>query len=139
MSASRNATEVLLLIDISTSKTEETHSNIMKAFHKYKASQNYDSEALASPHKVNEIVFLPNSKIRSQSEKRSLHSFKWEKPYKLVKVSSISNYRIRNLGAFTTHCVQNMRFCYSSRTNRLKILPRTQTATIATLTQMTFN
>ena len=80
MSASRNATEVLLLIDISTSKTEETHSNIMKAFHKYKASQNYDSEALASPHKVNEIVFLPNSKIRSQSEKRSLHSFKWEKP-----------------------------------------------------------
>ena len=89
------------------SKFKETHANIIKAFHKYKA--HYDRKAQASQLKVNDFVFLLNPRTSSQSEKLTFAAFKWEGPYKVVKVLSHSNYIIRKVGKFKTQCVHRMR------------------------------
>ena len=107
LSGSRNATDVQSLIDNPNSKFKETHANIIKAFHKYKAY--YDRKAQASPLKKNDFAFLLNPKINSQSDKIPFNSFKWEGPYKVVKVLSNSNYIVRKVGSFKTQCVHRMR------------------------------
>ena len=63
LSSSRNATDVQPLIDILNSKFKETHANIYKVFHKFKAY--YDRKAQASPLKVNDFAFLLNPEINS--------------------------------------------------------------------------
>ena len=69
----------------------------------------YDRKAQAAPLKVNEYTFLLNPKLTTQSDKVSFHEFKWEGPYKVVKVLSNSNYIIRKLGTYRTQCVHRMR------------------------------
>ena len=51
----RNATDTQSLVDNLNAKFKETHTNIIRAFHKYKAY--YDQKAQASPLKVNNFVF----------------------------------------------------------------------------------
>ena len=103
----RNAVDTKTLMDNLNAKFKETHTNIIRAFHKYKSY--YDRKAQASPLKVNDFVFLLNPKIGQQSEKIPFNSFKWERPYKVVKVQSQSNYIIRKVGTFRTQCVHRMR------------------------------
>ena len=67
LSPPRNATDTQSLVDNLKTKFKETHTNIIRAFHKYKAY--YDRKAQASPLKVNDFVFLLNPKISTQSEK----------------------------------------------------------------------
>ena len=103
----RNAVDAKTLVDNLNAKFKETHTNIIRAFHKYKSY--YDRKAQASPLKVNDFVFLLNPKIGQQSEKIPFISFKWEGPYKVIKVLSQSNYIIRKIGTFPTQCVHRMR------------------------------
>ena len=103
----RNAVDTRTLVDNLNSKFKETHTNIVRAFHKYKAY--YDRKAQASPLKVNDFAFLLSPKIATQSDKIPFNSFKWEGPYKVVKVLSHSNYIIRKVGTFRTQCVHRMR------------------------------
>ena len=63
LSFSRSATDTQSLVDILNTKFKETHSNKMRAFHKYKAYS--DRKAQASPLKVNDFAFLLNPKIRN--------------------------------------------------------------------------
>ena len=107
LSPPRNATDTQSLVDNLNTKFKETHANIIRAFHKYKAY--YDRKAKASPLKVNDFVFLLNPKISEQSEKIPFNSFKWEGPYKVVKVLTQSNYTVRKVGTFRTQCVHRMR------------------------------
>ena len=102
----RNTVDTKTLVDNLNTKFKETHANIIKAFHKYKAY--YDRKAQASPLKVNDFAFLLNPKITTQSDKIPFNSFKWEEPYKVVKVLSHSNYIIRKVGTFRTQCVHRM-------------------------------
>ena len=103
----RNAVDAETLVDNLNAKFKETHTNIIRAFQTYKAY--YDRKAQASPLKVNDFVFLLNPKVGKQSEKIPFNSFKWEGPYKVVKVLSQSNYIIRKVGTFRTQCVHRMR------------------------------
>ena len=103
----RNAVDTKTLVDNLNAKFKETHTNIVRAFHKYKAY--YDRKAQASPLKVNDFVFLLNPKIGKQSEKIPFNSFKWEGPYKIVKVLTQSKYIVRKVGSFKTQCVHRMR------------------------------
>ena len=103
----RNAVDTKTLVDNLNAKFKETHTNIVRAFHKYKAY--YDRKAQASPLKVNDFVFLLNPKIGKQSEKIPFNSFKWEGPYIIVKVLTQSNYIVRKVGTFRTQCVHRMR------------------------------
>ena len=107
LSPPRNTTDTESLVDNLNSKFKETHTNIIRAFHKSKAY--YDRKAQASPVKVIDFVFLLNLKISAQSETIPFDSFKWEGPYKVVKVLSQSNYIIRRSGTFKTQCVHRMR------------------------------
>ena len=70
----RNATDTQSLVDNLNAKFKATHTNIIRAFHKYKAY--YDQKAQASPLKVNNFVFLLNPKISTQSEKIPFNTFK---------------------------------------------------------------
>ena len=107
LSSPRNATDTQSLVDNLNAKFKETHTNIIRAFHKYKAY--YDRKAQASPLKVNDFVFLLNPKISTQSEKIPFNTFKWEGPYKIVKVLMQSNNIVRKVGTFRTQCVHRMR------------------------------
>ena len=107
LSPPRNATDTQSLVDNLNAKFKETHTNIIPAFHKYKAY--YDRKTQASSLKVNDFVFLLNPKISTQSEKVPFNSFKWEGPYKVVKALTQSNYIIRKVGTFRTLCVHRMR------------------------------
>ena len=106
LSGSRNAAVVQSLINNLSSKFKETHANIVKAFRKYKAY--CDRKAQASPLKVNDFAFLLNPKINSQSDKVPFNSIKWERPYKVVKLSN-SYYIVRKVGSFKMQCLQRMR------------------------------
>ena len=88
-------------------KLQQTHDNIIEAFHKYK--NYYDRKAQASPLKVNDFTFPLNKRLSEQSEKIPFKEFKWEGPYKVVKVLSNSNYIIRKIGTLRTQCVHRMR------------------------------
>ena len=103
----RNAVDTKTLVDNLNAKFKETHTNIVRAFHKYKAY--YDRKAQASPLKVNNFVFLLNPKIDKQSEKIPFNSFKWERPSKIFKVLTQSIYIVRKVGTFRTQCVHRMR------------------------------
>ena len=107
LSPRRNATDTQSLVDNLNAKYKETHTNIIRAFHKYKAY--YDRKAQASPLKVNDFVFLLNPKISTQSEKIPFNSFKWEGPYKVVKILTQSNYIVTKVGTFRTQCVHRLR------------------------------
>ena len=74
LSPPRNVTDTQSLVDNLNAKFKETHTNIIRAFHKYKAY--YDRKAQASPLKVNDFVFLRNPKVSTQSEKIPFYSFK---------------------------------------------------------------
>ena len=69
----RNAVDAKTLVDNLNAKFKETHTNIIRAFHKYKSY--YDRKAQASPLKVNDFVFLLNPKIGQQSEKNRFQFF----------------------------------------------------------------
>ena len=107
LSPPRNAKDTQSLVDNLNAKFKETHTNIIRAFHKYKAY--YNRKAQASPLKVNDFVFSLNPKFSTQSEKISFNSFKREGPYKVVKVLTQSNYIVRKVGTFRTQCVHRMR------------------------------
>ena len=55
LSSPRNATDTQTLVDNLNAKFKEIYTNIIRAFHKYKAY--YDRKAQASPLKENEFVF----------------------------------------------------------------------------------
>ena len=103
----RNTTDVTGLLDNINKKFKQTHENIIEAFHKYK--NYYDRKVQASPLKVNDFTFLLNKRLSEQSEKIPFKEFKWEGPYKVVKVLSNSNYIIRKIGTLRTQCVHRMR------------------------------
>ena len=107
LSPPRNATDIQSLVDNLNVKFKETHTNIIRAFRKYKAY--YDRKAQASPIKVNDFVFLLIPKVSTQSDKIPFNSFKWEGPYKVVKVLTRSNYFVRKVGTFRTQCVHRKR------------------------------
>ena len=71
LSSPRNATHTQSLVDNLNANFQETHSNIIRAFHEYKAY--YDRKTQASPLKINDFAFFLNPKNKSQSEK--LHFF----------------------------------------------------------------
>ena len=81
--------------------------NVISAYHKYKMY--YDTKARAEPLKVNEFVFLLDSKYDSQQSKEEFKTFQWKRPYKVMKVLSDSNYIIRKVGIHKTQCVHRMR------------------------------
>ena len=56
LSLPRNAIDTQSLVDILNSKFKETHANIIKAFHKYKA--HYDRKAQATQFKVNDFAIF---------------------------------------------------------------------------------
>ena len=63
LSLPRNATDTQSFVDNLNSNFKETHANIIKAFHKYKA--HYDRKAQASPLKVNAFSVLRNPRMYS--------------------------------------------------------------------------
>ena len=83
LSLPRNATDTQSFVDNLIAKFKETHINISRAFHKYKAY--YDRKARASPLKVNDFVFLLNPKINTQSEKSLLTPSNGKGPTKLLR------------------------------------------------------
>ena len=83
-------------------KFQETHTNNMEAFHKYE--NYYDRKAQASPLKVNDFTFQLNKRLSNRYEKIPSKEFKWEGPYKVVKVLSNSIYIVRKNGTFRTQC-----------------------------------
>ena len=103
----RNTTDVTGILDNMNKKFQQPHDNIIEAFHKYK--NYYDRKAQASPLKVNDFTFLLNKRLSQQSDKIPFKEFKWEGPYKVVKVLSNSNYIIRKIGTLRTQCVHRMR------------------------------
>ena len=88
-------------------KYKQVNDNILQAYHKYK--RYYDRKAQASPLKVNDFVFLLNPKITDQSDKIAFNHFKWEGPFKVVKVLTNFNYIVRKIGTSRTQCVHRMR------------------------------
>ena len=95
------------LIDQVNEKYKQVNDNILQAYHKYK--RYYDRKAQASPLKVNDFVFLLNTKITDQSDKIAFNHFKWEGPFKVVKVLTNFNYIVRKIGTSRTQCVHRMR------------------------------
>ena len=73
LSTQRNTTDTQSLVDNLNAKFKEIHTNIIRAYHKYKAY--YDRKAQASPLKVNNFDFLLDPKINTQSEKMPFNSF----------------------------------------------------------------
>ena len=100
-------TDLTKLIDQVNEKYKQVNDNILQAYHKYK--RYYDRKAQASPLKVNDFVFLLNPKITDQSDKIAFHHFKWEGPFKVVKVLTNFNYIVRKIGTSRTQCVHRMR------------------------------
>ena len=103
----RNATDTPSLVDNLNAEFKEFHTNIIRAYHKYKAF--YDRKAQASPLKVKVFVLLLNPKMNTQSEKTPFNSSKWEGPYTVVKLLSQPNFIVRKIGTFKTQCVHRMR------------------------------
>ena len=77
------------------------------AYHKYRTY--YDKKARAQPLKVNDFVFLLDSKCDSQSIKEEFELFHWQNPYRVLNVLSNSNYIIRKGGSLKTQYVHTMR------------------------------
>ena len=69
----RNTTDVTRILDNMNKKFQQTHDNIIEAFHKYK--NYYDRKAQASPLKVNDFTFLLNKRLSQQSEKIPFKEF----------------------------------------------------------------
>ena len=86
---------------------KQKEPNIVTAYQKCKTY--YDRKASAQLLKVNEFVFLWNPKNDDQSLKQHFKSFDWQKPYKVMKVLSNSNYVIEQIGTHKTQCVHRMR------------------------------
>ena len=107
LSESRNTTDVTGILDNMNKKFQQTHDNIIEAFHKYK--NYYDQKAQTSPLKINDFTFLLSKRLSNQSEKIPFKEFKWEGSYKVVKFLSNSNYIIRKIGTLRTQCVHKMR------------------------------
>ena len=100
-------TDLTKLVDQVNEKYKQVNDNILQAYHKYK--RYYDRKAQASPLKVNDFVFLLNPKITDQSDKIAFNHFKWEGPFKVVKVLTNFNYIVRQIGTSRTQCVHRMR------------------------------
>ena len=77
-------TDITRLVDQVNEKYRQVNDNILQAYHKYK--RYYDRKAQALPLKVNDFTFLLNPKLTTQSDKISFNDFKWEGPYKVIKV-----------------------------------------------------
>ena len=107
LTESRNTTDVTGMLDNMNKKFQQTLDNIIEAFHKYK--NYYDRKAQASILKINYFILRLNQRLSEQSEKNRFKEFKWEGPYKVVKVLSNSNYIIRKIGTLRTQCVHRMR------------------------------
>ena len=100
-------TDLTKLVDQVNEKYKQVNDNILQAYHKYK--RYYDRKAQASPLKGNDFVFLLNPKITDQSDKIAFNHFKWEGPFKVVKVLTNFNYIVRKIGTSRTQCVHRMR------------------------------
>ena len=100
-------TDMTRLVDQVNDKYQQVNDNILQAYHKYK--KYYDRKAQALPLKVNDYTFLLNPKLTTQSDKISFSDFKWEGPFKVIKVLTNFNYIIRKVGTFRTQCVHRMR------------------------------
>ena len=85
----------------------ENSDNIISSYHKCKTY--YDRNARAQPLKVNDFVFLLDSKYDSQQSKEEFKTFHWKRLYKVMKMLSDSNYIIRKVGTHKTQCVHRMR------------------------------
>ena len=76
-------TDLTKLVDQVNEKYKQVNDNILQAYHKYKR---FD-----------------------QSDKISFNHFKWEGPFKVVKVLTNFNYIVRQIGTSRTQCVHRMR------------------------------
>ena len=88
-------------------KIQQTHTNILEAFHKYKTY--YDRKAQSSPLKGRDYTFLLNQKLNTQLHKVPFKESMWEGTYKVVRVLTNSNHIIRKNGTLRTQCVHRMR------------------------------
>ena len=92
----RNTTDVTGILDNMNKKFQQTHDNIIEAFHKHKTS----------PLKVNDFTFLLNKRLSQQSEK--FHSrnssgkahTKWSKSCQ-IQITSYVRLALFALNAFT--------------------------------------
>ena len=100
-------TYITRLVDQVNEKYRQVNDNIPQTYHRYK--RYYDRKAQALPLKVNDFTFLPNPKLTTQSDKINFSDFKWESPFKVIKVLTNFNYIIRKVGTFRTQCVHRMR------------------------------
>ena len=100
-------TDITRLVDQVNEKYRQVNDNILQAYHKYK--RYYDRKAQALSLKVNDFTFLLNPKLTTQSDKINFSDFKWEGPFKVIKVLTNFNYIIRKVGTFRTQCVHRMR------------------------------
>ena len=62
-----NTTDATGIVDTMKKKVQETHTNMVKAFHRDK--NYYDRKAQASPLKINDFTFLLNKRLSNRSEK----------------------------------------------------------------------
>ena len=121
LSELRTTTNITWIVENMNKKFQETHTNIIEAFHKYK--NYYNRKAQASPLKEYDFTFLFNKRLFNESDKIPFREFKWEGRYKVVKFLSNSNYIIRKIVTLRTQCV-----------NRTRLRPFTPNAPIADIT-----
>ena len=97
------------LVDKVSQMYKQVNNNIHQVYHKYK--KYYDRKAQALPLRVIDFTILLNPKLTTQSDQLAFNHFKWEDPFKVVKVLTNFNYIIRKVGTFRAQCVQRMRLC----------------------------
>ena len=100
-------TDISKQVDQVNEKYKQVNDNILQAYYKYK--RYYDRKVQALQLKINDFAFLLNPKVTTQSDKIAYSHFKWEGPFKVVKVLSNFNYIIRKVGTLRTQCVHRMR------------------------------
>ena len=124
-------TDIAKLVDQVNEKYKQVNDNILQAYHKYK--RYYDRKAQALPLNVKEFAFLLNPKVTTQSDKIAFNHFKWEGPFKVVKVLTSFNYIIRKVSTLRTQCVHRMDYALSLRTHPYRRLKKTQISFSLTL------
>ena len=95
-----------MLYEVNEQYKQNVH-NIVTAYHKHKTF--FDRKAIGEPLKVNEYVSLLNPQYENQRSKEHFEPFHWQRPYKLLKILSDSNYVFRKTGSIKAQWVHRMR------------------------------
>ena len=100
-------TDISMMIDEVNQKCKQNLHKIVRACDKYKTS--YDRNTSSQLLKVNDFVFLLNSKYDDQNSEQHFKSLHWQGPCKVMKVLSKSNYIFRQIENRRTQRVHRMR------------------------------